>query len=764
MVYKWYKKEKVMITISLDEYGQFEKSDKKPLYIGGFIYDDLEESDEVNIEEHLERERIEAYYKRVVKDAGEKFNYPKDLHSNNNAKRNHIVVSKIKNKISETLPEFISNGTYKGSPLYNDKGNKIIERKGKYHLFIMLKSDDGKKRLLSDNANMLANDDWAANRYFHMAGSVVNRIILHNPLYKQGHIPAVNIDIATRSTGNLNGLDNNLVEQFREQAYRVNSNSTNGYRYYSIMNADIYRTLLAQEMINSGNVSVKIEKLYVRSIKYKANEKNMEFLYMADSICSVLGYNLKGESADDWLEQIIERMNHLNPYNENLIFGYDEIDNYFDKAWKLYEQRALYEALSIIYDARVKKGKFAEFYSERWFTYLEERIRECVTPEAFSRSVNNLSSMLTVNNLDQEKLLYLLKQFELMADAVSGKYKSKDMISSTLYKLYDAGVSAFCHIGDSIKALECYDKCKQYAFYIGVDAYMKTNNKLIVCFEDSFEWYKALDLALENEKNQKLVSEMKQRILKSAKSSGFLDEAKSISQLARIYAELRDKKAEKFFRKALDMLEKGSANYKITQSYLLHFYADMGKRELFEKEADDYFDGRDTYNKRLRYIVNIEEKADSVFSKEYALYVLIRGLLYFHKDDITDSFWQKLCNLDETLTSKTNRTPGGHPWEIIYKYLEMLAIYRKDNQAREKFARLKEESVTKKGDTIEALNLFGDAEVADCEMDVSRRDLITLELLSMMKERFVHFKDIEFPECGADRYRKLQNYFTFMYR
>lgn len=191
-----------MITISLDEYGQFEKSDKKPLYIGGFIYDDLEESDEVNIEEHLERERIEAYYKRVVKDAGEKFNYPKDLHSNNNAKRNHIVVSKIKNKISETLPEFISNGTYKGSPLYNDKGNKIIERKGKYHLFIMLKSDDGKKRLLSDNANMLANDDWAANRYFHMAGSVVNRIILHNPLYKQGHIPAVNIDIATRSTGN----------------------------------------------------------------------------------------------------------------------------------------------------------------------------------------------------------------------------------------------------------------------------------------------------------------------------------------------------------------------------------------------------------------------------------------------------------------------------------------------------------------------------------------------------------------------------------
>lgn len=530
------------------------------------------------------------------------------------------------------------------------------------------------------------------------------------------------------------------------------------------MNADIYRTLIAQEMINSGNVSVKIDKLYVKSIQYDPDKQMMEFLYLSDSICSILGYKLRGNSADDWLEQIVQRTDEINPENENLIFGYDEIDNSFSSAWNCYERKNLFDALSITYDAKIRKGKFAEHYRDTWFPYLEERVRETITPEYFNKSVNELSALLTINNLDQEKLVYLMQQFELMVDKVADKYRSTDMRSVILYKLYDAGVSAFCHIGNATKALEYYEKCKKYAFYVGVDAYLNTNNKLVVCLEDSFEWDKGLEIANENVSSQQLASEMKREVLKKGDESDFLDEAKAISQLARILAEKRDPEAEAYFKEALSKLEKGSANYKITQSYLLHFYADMNMKEQYDAEIVDYFDGKNTINQRLRYITSSDEDIHSVFSNEYAIYVLVRGIFCFHQDEIDDALWEKLCEMDATLTKKDGKEPSGHPWEITYKYLEMLAIRRKDDNARKLFARLKKDRLSYRGEIIEALERFGDAEVADFENRKDLRDTITKDLTFFLKNKFESLKDTSFSDNGEERYQELQKYFTFMYR
>lgn len=95
-----------------------------------------------------------------------------------------------------------------------------------------------------------------------------------------------------------------------------------------------------------------------------------------------------------------------------------------------------------------------------------------------------------------------------------------------------------------------------------------------------------------------------------------MDEAKAISQLARILAEKRKPEAETYFKEALSKLEKGSANYKITQSYLLHFYADMNMKEEYDAEIVDYFDGKNTINQRLRYITSLDEDVHSAFSNE----------------------------------------------------------------------------------------------------------------------------------------------------
>lgn len=740
-----------MLTISLDEQGNFEEESDKPMFIGGLLYDDLEEEGE----EQEERKRIAAYYKNVMRDVGENVTYPQDLHSDGDRQRDTDVIKPVKNKVSETLPEFIARGTYAGKDLTDDHNKKLSPRKGRYHLFVLLKSDDGKRKLLSENANMLANDAWAANLYFHMAGSVVNRILFHNPLYIQGAMPPVNIDIASRATGQ---LDAQQEEEFRQQGYTKSRDEHGNERnFYSIMNADIYRTLIAQEMVNSEKTTTQIKGLWVRSIKYKSTARKMEFLYLSDSICSILGYRLPGDSADDWLEEIAQRVQRLNPDEENMVFGYDEIDNYFVRSWGACEKKHYYEALSIAYDAKQRQGKFAEYYRDHWFPYLEEKVRKTIKPVYFRRCINDLTDSLRANNLDQEKLLYLLDRLEDMSAYLMMQYQSPEMRAEIQYRLCDAGVSAFCHIGDAGRALGYYERCKQYAPYVGLDEFLRTANKLIVCLEDSFAWDKALQMAEENLKLQKELSKFRRKVWKKGEETSFPEEAKAASQLGRILAEQRKPEAEAYFQKALSMVEKGSANYKITQSYLLHYYADTEQKELFEQESKDYFDGKNTDAQKLRYIKSLQEVEHSAFSKEYALYVLVRGIYCFHREEIEDALWEKLCKLGDEVQS-------GHPWEITYKYLEMLAILRHDTEAGRKFAACRKNCLKQRGPMILALEKFGEAQIAECAGDTTLQDALTLELTEYLRENFEEMKQITFSEDGAERYRELQQYFAFMYR
>lgn len=787
-----------MITISLDEYGEFEKEENRPVFIAGLIYnsrgflqDNHQEDSKVdNAEEKTERERIRAYYRKAIADAGSSFRYPEDLHSNGDKERDKNVVRPVKQKIAETLPEFIMKGTYGGDILKNEDGRIIGNRKGKYHLFVMLKSDVGKEKLLSDNTSIFARDNYAANRYFHMAGSVVNRIIFHNPLFAGGSTPSIHVDIATRSTGNISEMAPGIAEEFKRQSYQSDKRKASDSEYYRIMDADIYRTLIAQEMISSRNVNIRIEKFHVRSIQYEQNKQSdsdaqcnlkkqyMEFLYLSDSICSILGFGLCGngaDSADSWLCQIVDRVEMLNGGSQNLIFGYDEIDNDFSKAWSDYENRNIFEALSASYEAGMKKGGFAEHYQTVWFPYLEQCIMSIISPEHFSKAVDHLSNMLLFNNLDQEKLLYLLSRFEQMVPLVEKKYRSADIRATALYKLYNAGMSAFCHMGDAKKALEYYEKCKKYAAYVGMDEYLRTSNKLVVCLEDSFEWDRAVQIAKDTVSNQELASEIKRQVLMDEHRSEwmeevedisqleFMEEAKSISQLARVLAEKRNPEAEQKFREALSKLPPGSANYKITQSYLLHYYADMGMKEAYEEEATCYFDGKSTYPQRFRYIMKSEGNEYSVFSIKYALYVFIRGLYRFRRNMVNDSLWEELCKLPSKLEKRKENVLGGHPWEIIYKYLEMLAIDRKDDDARKQFSELKDSCMTYKGVLLEALDKFGDAEIAEFEGDLSECDRITEELAAFLKQQFDALREKDFSSDGRERYRELGQYFTFMY-
>lgn len=751
-----------MITISLDEQGNFEKEEHKPLFVAGIIFDDQNHPGEVQIE----RQRIEAYYRRVIADAdhegNEDFVYPDALHSNGDSSRDHHVVRPVKERVTATLAEFLQHGTYKEQALCNDAAEELPVRSGTYHLFVMLKSDDGKQSLLGEDKNIFARDDFAANRYFHMAGSVVNRIIFHNPLFEKTEIPSIIVDVATRSTGNADSMDEETKEEFQKQSYSLTGPVN--FKHYSIMNADIYRSLISQEMLSSDHAGIDLQKISVRSIQYRPDKHDMEFLYMSDSLCSILGFRLEGNSADDWLKQIADRVKNLNPHQNNLIFGYDEIDNAFAKAWGFYEENRYFEVLNTIYDASKKEGKFAEYYQKNWFPFIEERMMQTIDPDYFENSVHQMTRMVKTNNLDQEKLLYLFQHFEAMLPIARDKYHSLEMQARLCYGFYDAGISAYCHIGDAKTALRYYEKCKEYAYYAGVETFLRTSTKLLVCLEDCFEWKAALEIAKKVTELQGRLSTIKAQVLGDSVVEASEEEAISISQMARIMALTHEPETEQTFRRALSQMKHGSANYKITQSYFLHYLADTGQEEAFEREAADYFDGVDTYENRLKYILDMKEETHAVFSKEYALYVLFRGFYRFHPHSLDDGSWHRICEMMRSFTGEDGKEPGGHPWELTYKYMELLAILKGDENNRREYAQLKRTCLEKRGPMIIALEMFGDAEAADCSGNMQERDRITKDLAGYLTREFDALKTEKFSGDGNSRYRELEKYFTFMYR
>ncbi len=127
-------------------------------------------------------------------------------------------------------------------------------------------------------------------------------------------------------------------------------------------------------------------------------------------------------------------------------------------------------------------------------------------------------------------------------------------------------------------------------------------------------------------------------------------------------------------------------------------------------------------------------------------------------------FGGRLCNIDKIIYMKTGSRPSGHPWEITYKYLEIMAVKRNDDKAVHRFALLKSDCLTRKGTLISAIEQFGKAEAAQYEKNFILRDSVTEKLAEFLCDKFDILKNRKFSDNGNVRYGELTEYFTFMYR
>lgn len=674
-----------MITIALDEQGDFEnlkhKLRSEPVFIGGIIYDDAGDSDDYD----REKNRLQKYFKNVCSEAGG--NYPRDLHywSSGGTNNSHIVGA-VKTKFGETIEEFLENGTWEGSDILHE------QRKGKYYIFASLRGKNGKTDLLAGGVSEAVREDFASNLYVHMAEDVVERLLFYNPVID--NIEQIRLELATRRVI-LDGADRTSKMQEYERlgfkaVQRSTGQNTPSTTEYLLTNPDNYRTALEREMLHSGKNTILIDRIAVKSIYYDHARNGMDLLYLADAICSHLSYNRRGSTPGEWISSFYDMANDINSDSHNMIWGYDDADVYFDKGWKAIERADYFEALSMGFDGTKCSSTMKDFYCKEWYPMIADSVLRTANVEGLSTAIKKYKNSIFANNINQEKLVYIFKILEKAGEKVLF-FNKKD--EAELYDLYDAGVSAYTHIGDSENAKKCFEKTQQYAEYVATEVFLRTRNRMVVFLGDMLEFQKALEIADENVAYHELLLEMKKQIFKDDKYES-LNHAIALSQRAQIYAFLDDERAEEDFLAAMEIMDQETPDRLITESYLLHYYISIKNKEKYEELAKEYYGGKESLIDQFNFIANEGAKDYARFSLKFAFYVYIKAVYEFYLDSVPKKLLNKLKTTEKSLSDlnkNAQRQINGHPWEITYKYLALiLKHYNEDTAADEYVNKIRE--------------------------------------------------------------------------
>ncbi len=787
-----------MLLISLDEQGDFENlggnNDTKPMFIGGIIYDDKNRKADLD----LEKKRIRLYLKAVCEEAGA--SYPQDLHVGNN---NNGKVRLVKQKISETLPEFLKSGICRlsGSQESKDKSDELCrmtKRDGSYHIFALVKYGTDRKEFLRQNTSILVKEDYASNLYVHMAEDIVERMIFHNPVIES--VEKVHLNLATRRVvldeKELEGISlNEKAKQYIRLGYKEDEeHQEKGKRTFILTNKDLYRTAMEREMFDTGKKGIQVNQIEVKSIYYghEKEEYTMEFLYMSDIICSVLGFKLNTNSVPEMIADMENRADTYAGHSNNLIFAYDAVDTIFKKAWHKLEEKEYFEALRCVYAGLKKDSPYREHYEKVWFPVLIERLKKETNAAAYGIALRKYYLLTKENNIDQSELVYLFERLEEMLGQMTLK---DDDQKAFLYELYDAGISAYTHMGDSVKARECYEKCRGFAKYVEIERLLNTNNKLAVFLADMLFFEEAYEIAAENVDKQEKLLELKKEFFGQEEASK--PYGRALSQLGQIYSFLHWTDAEKTFLNALEQFEdKNSKDYFQTTSYLLHYYAEMGmqknagqtEKENYKKayceRAAGYFDGKDGLKEQFRVICREADKEakdrtrvpgkskgeTARFTTKYALYFWIKGLYSFRFEQINSQLLKLLYQIEnEIRESCTDQDAAesllrNHPWEIIYKYLAFIAFKKGNEDQAEAFMKKSRQALTRNEFITEAICLSGEMEFAYVKQDENWKSILQ-ELLALLQKNAAEvYQKVSEKETEEEQYWYLkENVFSYMY-
>lgn len=208
-----------------------------------------------------------------------------------------------------------------------------------------------------------------------------------------------------------------------------------------------------------------------------------------------------------------------------------------------------------------------------------------------------------------------------------------EISEASKYAFYDAGITAYNHIGNSQMAERCFEIAKGFAKYCHVEEYLLTLKRRVVMLNDQYRYGEALSLAKEILEYEDELASLRELLVESGDVSS-ISKGRALSLCGQVYAYMRDSQAENCFKEALAQFDEQSIDYNITLSYLLHHYIDMGIRESYERYAPIYFGGHNDVWNQFKYLKDMTEDEQKQQSFKFAFYVYIKALYTFYLDQL----------------------------------------------------------------------------------------------------------------------------------
>lgn len=655
-----------MLVVSLDEYGKFEGNSKNEiLAIGGVIFkpDSRQSREEEKKLVDAENKRIKRFFQNVFSRCGTSL--PRDLHyiNDDNAKtiKNKEAVKKTEECLIRELFDFLKgDGKWRGenAPL------------GKYYLYYLVGDRDG--IISNKNTGNILDDEFATNRYEHMAYRVLENIILYNFKLEDDYY---RLQLATRT---MPIKDEKIIKQVKELG-----NKGNNKGYYAITDKTGYRAFLSNLLDDSHKRDTEFD-IDVDSINYNVYEENEGFLYLADIVCNVFKRN-HGHSFDNEAKTTAKNaIKAINSYltvnfvkNNYFLWAYNDIDNDFHFAYKNYLSGNYFDALlgyCNIINKQKNRSAIAGIYKKQWILPAMELIENCDDYKNVLFAAKKFENYLYSNDriLDNARDIgnVLNCYFE---KCMESEYAAAQLSAKqALYLLNKSQMMYNNHLGNYEEAQIFYSKCLKTVDSFGVDEYfeLECNNCVSLLDQLHFEEAKRKAELLCN--YERVVNNVKRKIFPSELNIRY---GKSLSQLAQCYAFCQEyENADKAFKKALKQFGNDVGNAQRTRSYYLHSLIEQRNKKGYEKVAKDYFGSN-----------NIDEQL-STFDKEtmnaFALFVYLKALYTFYLDDInTNTIDNLITFIDE------QKSDNDHPWELIYNYAYKIAYVclKEDKKRQDKF-------------------------------------------------------------------------------
>ena len=676
-----------MVTFSFDEYGNYEEGktgNGNISFVAGVLYDDKG----LRGERNAELNRIQEYLKTICKDAGTP--YPDSLHYQKDKFMGRAESVEI--IFEKTLSDFLNKGIYKGRPVTD------IERKGEYHVFSYIKTREGKTQSITDSILNPYGEYALSSLYTYMVTDAINHMIFNNPILTD--LNDVFFDLPTRSYyGNL------TEEEKRQYGSRYNIRPKNNKEGQDkdivfITGVEVFRTAIERELYYS-NKNIIVEEIKCRPISYKSEKikdfKDYGFLYLSDLLCAVISKDVNGRRYKIGDINIIPKRLDMVSGKKGISFFYDTTDTYYSRALNSVNHGDYMEALDNIYTGVSCKSECSDYYKKRWFPFLVDMIRDNIDPNSFSDAVRKLKRYSLSNNIEQERLIYLVKTLE---DISSGLEFDNDDKRAVLYDFYQVAATAYNHLAKTRDANKCIRKAEEYVSNVSLEQRLDLINKETVSMCDELDFSRAVLKAHKMQKAWEQISDIRQ-VEFNEKTDG-IAARKGYSQLGQVYAFAGDPRAEYMFEKSID--KNNDSNAIISMSYLLHYYAEQGMKTKYENMSKRYFGGMESLSDRLKYIINEGAGGNNpVFSLKFALYVYVRGIYVFHLTDLCKDqlLCESLMNIKkymESINPVAIKEINGHPWEIIYKYLALIALEIGNKGKADEFIKRSETILNKEDD------------------------------------------------------------------